>query len=589
MRNCLVTRVLLLMTCCVAEMFGQSFLPQAPKREVRAVWITTANGLDWPKTTDRSEQQSSLRKIVADLNAEHFNTIFFQVRARGDAYFHSTYEPWAENLTGTLGKDPGWDPLSFLIDEAHRVGLEVHAWFNVFKIRGMIPVGTSSPPHPSRAHVLWTVQCQGETWLDPGIPDVRSYLLGVALELVKGYDIDGLNLDYIRYPGRDFADEQSYRHYGSARNRDEWRRNNVTAFVSELYERATALKPMLKVGSSPLGVYEGNGSNGASGSFSAYYQDSQGWIRAGKQDYLAPQIYWPIGSRGDPDFAQLVLQWQRQSSGRHIYAGIGAYKPEVARQLAALIDTVRASSCAGEAFYRLESINGPDATGDRYRSPAFPPPMAWKDSIPPLPPKNLTVTEISPSVYHLEWSAPPAASDGDRARRYIVYRWSTPAIPTDNPRAIAAITSTADNFYVDSVSTPVGIASYYAVASLDKGNNESLPSNIASATVREALALQGKLSHFTTLSTSVSNGDGTPAFAGYHLGARMPVALELYLTTSDARDTLIATLVNAVQDEGAYVYGLRRALHTPGIYLIRLKAGGTVLEQNVEVGARANR
>src|SRR5512135_3039188 len=145
--------------------------PIPPKREVRAVWLATANGLDWPHSTDKAEQQASLKRIVASLKAAHFNTIFFQVRARGDAYYRSSIEPWAENLTGVLGKDPGWDPLEFLLTEAHAAGMEVHAWFNVYKVRGTSPVGPSVIPHPSRAHATWCISYAGELWLDPGLPD----------------------------------------------------------------------------------------------------------------------------------------------------------------------------------------------------------------------------------------------------------------------------------------------------------------------------------------------------------------------------------------------------------------------------------
>jgi uncharacterized lipoprotein YddW (UPF0748 family) len=580
------TRIIGLLTMILpcAAMLAQNGTAVPPKREVRAVWITTAAGLDWPRSTDRAEQQASLHRIVADLKAARFNTIFFQARARGDAYYRSTYEPWAENLTGVLGKDPGWDPLAFLISDAHAAGLEVHAWFNVYKIRSSGPVPVTVPLHPSRAHALWTVQYSGETWFDPGLPEVRSYLLNVAMDLVKNYDIDGLNLDYVRYPGRDFPDDGTYRRYGSGKEKDEWRRSNVTSLVSDLYDRATTLKPMLKVGSSPLGVFDGTSQNSSSGSYGTYYQDSRGWLRAGKQDYLAPQLYWPIGATGEPDYAQLVQGWSTHASGRQLYAGIAAYKQEVVRQLGAQIELARACGLSGQSFYRYESIRG-GIPGTLYRTVALPPPMPWKDSLPPLPPSTLAVTELAPQIFHLEWTAPSAAADSDRAQRYVIYRWPSPSIPRDDPRTIVAVIDGNNPYWIDTVTTPAGLVTYYAVSALDKGNNEGAPSAVVAATPREAIALGGKLTNFTTLVTSIGNGDGIPAFAGYHLATRTPVALELYRTGTDATDSLIATIVSAVQDQGAYVYGLRSVLRQPGRYVLRLKAGGTLLEQNVEVAS----
>ena len=563
---------------------AQPASPPPPKHEVRAVWIATANGLDWPGSTDRVEQQSSLRKIIADLAAAHFNTILFQVRARGDAYYRSTYEPWAENLTGTLGKDPGWDPLEFLLNEAHRAGLEVHAWFNVYKIRGAAPVGPSIPPHPSRAHALWTVQYEGETWFDPGLPDVRDYLLNVALDLIQHYTIDGINLDYVRYPSVDFPDQSTYRRYGRGADREQWRRKNITEFVTDLYERATALKPMLKVGSSPLGIFDNAGSTGPPGSYWSYYQDARGWLLSKKEDYLSPQTYWPIESGGnDFNFVKLVRDWQGHTGGRQIYTGIGAYKAEIARQIPALIDSARRLGAAGEVFFRYENLKPADMLADGYQTIALIPSMPWKDSLPPNPPPSLAVSELAPHIFHLEWLPPRTAPDSDRARSYVLYRWPTPDIPTGDARSIIAVIPGTDTHYVDTVDSGTGLGMYYAVSAVDKGNNESASTEAVRAMPREAIALAGKISRFTTLVTSLSNGDGRPALAGYHLGARLPVVLELLRVGRGSADSLVKTLVDSVQDQGAYVCGLRDLLREPGMYLIRLKAGGTVLDQSIIV------
>ncbi len=557
---------------------AQPQMVSPPKAEVRAVWITTASSLDWPQTTVKTEQQSSLRKMVNDLQAAHFNTIFFQVRARGDSYYKSKYEPWAENLTGTLGKDPGWDPLAFLLTEAHSAGMEVHAWFNVYKILGPRPVAYTSPQHPSRVYPQWTVRYEGESWFDPGSPEIRSYLLSVSLDLVRTYNIDGMHFDFIRYPGRDFPDMDTYRKYGNGRDREDWRRANIDRFVSEFYDSATAIKPMLKVGSAPIGIYSGVKDGDALGGYYGMYQDSQGWLRKKKHDYLAPQVYWNIGStQGDPDFSLLTKQWQQASTGRHIYVGIGAYKDAVLREIPSEIDTTRFYEAAGQAYFRYGSIKNFAVFGGRYNTLANIPPMPWKDSIPPLAPKALAVTEIAPNVFHLEWISPAPAKDGDTALYYNIYRSNTPTLSTMDVRGLIAITPNSDTHFIDTLKNLHGTRYYYAVTAFDKGNNESSVSIVASAVVREMLALGRKLSPITNL--SVSGERGNPDLVAYCLAQRMDVELELVRDDDAGGQKVVATLARGEQASGTHIVGLGKAQLSPGKYLIRLRAGETTISE----------
>ena len=394
-----------------------------PKREVRAVWLTTASGLDWPRSTDRAEQQASLGEIVRRLKSYNFNTIFFQIRSRGDAYYRSAYEPWAENLTGTLGKDPGWDPLAFLINEAHRAGIEVHAWVNVYKVRANVPVPLTTPPHISRAHPGWMFNYRGEGWLDPGIPEVGTYLLNVIMDIARKYEIDGINFDYLRYPGREFPDGDSYRRYGLGIPRDRWRVANLDRFVGVCYDRLTALRPLLKIGSSPLGIY-GSDTGFVSIAAGEYYQDTRTWLKTGKLDYVAPQVYWDIGgARGDPDYAVLVPDWQRLAGARHVYAGIGAYKTDVAREIPRQIDVSRNAGNAGQSYFRYESLHAAELFGGRYAMPALIPPMPWKDSSSPPPPLHIALNEVTANVFNLQWVPPQTVAERSRAARFILYRW----------------------------------------------------------------------------------------------------------------------------------------------------------------------
>jgi uncharacterized lipoprotein YddW (UPF0748 family) len=555
-----------------------------PKREVRAVWLTTAAGLDWPKSYDTREQQSSLRHIVQYLRSANFNTIFFQVRARGDAYYRSRYEPWAENLTGSLGRDPGWDPLAFLIQEAHAAGIQVHAWFNVYKIRANPSVPRTLPLHPSLAYPHWCIQYDGELWFDPGIPGVRSYLLRVALDLVRDYPIDGMIFDFLRYPGRDFPDRNTYRLLGGSRPLAEWRRSNINRFVSEFYDGAMAIRPMLRVGSSPLGVYKGNTYSSYNGSYHSHYQDAREWTMAEKHDYVAPQLYWNIGaSRGNPDFAALARHWRTIVPRRHIYIGIAPYKEDVRQRLPAHIDSARAAGSEGQAFFRFEHITLQRAFGGRYGSPALIPPMPWKDPVPPLSPSDLTVSEVATNVFFLEWNAPPPARDGDTAHFYAVYRSPSPRIPVHDPRALVSVLPAERTHTLDTVRVPSGLSYYYAVAALDKGYNESTPSESSTGIVHELLAIKKKVSEVTSLSTSVSSASGTPTLVAYRLARQMNVSLEVYGRHATSQDSLLMTLVDGVMDGGTYVLGLAGIPFRKGEYVIRLQTPDALLEQPIIV------
>jgi hypothetical protein len=341
---------------------------------------------------------------------------------------------------------------------------------------------------------------------------------------------------------------------------------------------------MLKIGSSPLGVYNGEAESGSSGSYSGQYQDSKGWLKLGKQDYVAPQIYWTIGnSHGNPDFAALVHSWQHDAAGKQVYAGIGAYKSDVLREIGAQVDSARAAGLSGEAFFRYEFIRTRGTLGDHFQTRALIPPMPWKDNVPPRAPSFLAASEIATNVFELEWTPPPQADDGDLARSYNVYRSVSPHIPFDDPRIIVAEVPGTTNSFIDTVRVPAGVTYYYAVRAVDKGNNEGPPSVTSNATVQELLALRGKMTDVTSLTTSVANGAGTPGLVAYRLARRTPVSLQVFRQGPGGSDSLFTTIVNRLQDGGTYVVGLGRLAFRPGVYTLRLTAGDTVLEQPLNI------
>jgi uncharacterized lipoprotein YddW (UPF0748 family) len=540
-----------------------------PAREVRAVWVTTAAGLDWPRTRTAADQQSSLRAIVRTLRDANFTTIYFQVRARGDAYYRSTLEPWAENLSGTLGRDPGWDPLDFLLREAHDAGLEVHAWFNVFKVNGPGRPGPSSPPHPSRIFPQWSITYENEGWLDPGAPEVRAYLQSVAVDLVRRYPVDGLHFDFIRYPGADFPDAATYRRFGNGRPKAEWRRANVTEFVRSTGAAVRAVRPDLQVGSAPLGVYVAP--NGGWGGFATYFQESRRWLAEGLQDYLAPQIYWDTGSTpGNPDFEALAAEWQGAAAGRHVVAGIGAYKEEVRREIPLQIDIARRLGMAGQAFFRYEYVADPAVLGGRYDLPALPPSRPWRDSLPPAPPAMLAVTESGPGIFSLEWSRSGPAADGDTAGRYAVYRRTPGGAPL-----LVGITPGGVNFFTDSSRAAPDPEVSYAVHAVDKSLNES-PPVLGSAAFREVTDLRGRLAARPALAALLGDRRATPGLVAYRLTAPGPALLELQ--NLDTPETPLV-LADRRHDAGTYVVGLSPLRIPPGRYVLRLHTAGGTLEE----------
>ena len=442
-----------------------------PKYEVRAVWLTTLGGIDWPRSHDAQEQQQSLRAIVRDLKEKNFNTIYFQARSRGNAFYHSRYEPWAEELTGTAGKDPGWDPLAFLLVEAHAAGMEVHAWLNMAKVYGDGRPHRSIPAHVLDTHPSWVKKCGHEWWIDMGIPTAREYLKNVVLDVALAYDVDGIHFDYLRYPDGGMEDWDSFRTHGNGMKRDDWRRSNLDRFVTDVYRSLKKQKPHLKIGSAPIGLFQTM--NGVQSDFTGYagvYQDARGWLRKGVQDYLVPQLYWDLGAESgkkDPDFEQLCAEWTANCYGRHIYAGIGVYKKKIQKEVDDQIFVSRLAGVKGQALFRYRHLEILEDQLSAYRFPALIPPMPWIDSIPPLPPSGASCT--SPGV--LRWSAPEAARDGDMPDKYVIYRSSSKPVDTRDPRNIIAILAGSTTSFVDRGTN--GRSYSYVVTSLDACNNES--------------------------------------------------------------------------------------------------------------------
>ena len=567
---------LLVLIPCMSR--SQAFIP---KREVRAVWIATVAGLDWPTSLDVSEQQKSLREMVEKLCQAHFNTIFFQVRGRADAMYRSAYEPWAQQLTGTLGKDPGWDPLEFVIGEAHRRGMEVHAWFNTFLIKS----GASKPPESTPRHVIlehpeWLHLVKGEWWLDPGIPPARKYTMNVALDIVRRYDVDGIHFDFIRYPGESFPDQISHEMYGAGMSRGDWRRENINKFVREFYDAAMLLKPMLKVGSAPIGIYNHDAKEVGLYSYDNLFQDSRRWLREGKHDYLVPQVYWSLGHKpSNPDFAAVVRDWSMNTYGRQMVIGVGAYKPDVYREVPLLVDTTRFYGVDGNAFFRYENIESILNVGMRYRYLANIPPMPWKDSIPPNPPSHFKVVNDSDGIFKLQWHSPARASDGDGARFYDVYRSTTKPVNLDDARNLVHIVVDGDTTFADTIRHPTSTKYFYTVTALDKGHNESSAPKEESIVVPEIVIVARKFSNKLKLAHAFPEPASDYVFFPYELKDAASVSLVI---VNEMNNEAIR-VVDTVQSAGRHIAAADVSGLAEGTYRCELITGGATLANSLTV------
>lgn len=317
---------------------GAERLP-APVREFRGEWVASVANIDWPSRPGlpADSQRAELIGILDRARALRLNAVILQVRPAGDALYDSELEPWSEYLTGAQGRppEPLYDPLAFAVAEAHRRGLELHAWFNPFRARHPSATTPEAPLHLSRTHPELVLRYGTHLWMDPGEPEVRAHSIQVILDVVRRYDIDGVHIDDYFYPypetdsaGRriDFPDSASFGRYRAAGGRlarDDWRRRNVDRFVEDLYRAIRREKSWVKFGVSPFGIWRPGNPPQIQGfdAYSEIYADSRRWLREGWLDYLSPQLYWRI-AQGPQSYPVLLRWWVEQNvKERHLWPG----------------------------------------------------------------------------------------------------------------------------------------------------------------------------------------------------------------------------------------------------------------------------
>ncbi|NLU66264.1 family 10 glycosylhydrolase [Streptomyces sp. HNM0574] len=315
--------------------------PGGDAHEMRGMWLATVDNRDWPSEAGLSPD-AQRRELTASLDAaadRRLNTVFFQARPTADALWPSPHEPWSEWLTGEQGRDPGWDPLDFVVREARRRKLEVEAWFNPYRIALHDDPGRLVAGHPAREHPEWAVRYGGQLYYNPGLPEVRRFVQDAMLHAVERYDVAGVHWDDYFYPypvlGEVFDDGAAYReHRGDFPDLASWRRHNIDTLVREMSARVHRAKPWVRFGVSPFGVWRneetdpaGSATRAGVQTYDDLYADSRKWVREGWLDYVTPQLYWHLGFPA-ADYAELTRWWSRTVRGTRarLHIGEGLYK-----------------------------------------------------------------------------------------------------------------------------------------------------------------------------------------------------------------------------------------------------------------------
>ena len=473
---------------------GSAFAQAIPKYEMRGAWIATVINLDWPASRNQNpiEQQIDLRNMIESLHQSGINTVFFQVRSEADAMYQSNFEPWSIYLTGQQGRAPApaWDPLAFAIEEAHKRGMELHAWFNPYRAERSIGGYTLADNHIRKQHPEWTLEfSSGIAIINPGIPDARQYVIDVIMDVVRNYDVDGVHFDDYFYPysGTTTEDQATFATYGGPfGDIRTWRTYNINMFVKGVYQAIKAERPDVDFGISPFGIWRSGVPSGITGlsAVDVLYADALNWLNQGWVDYIMPQLYWAFG--GGQDFAKLAPWWGEQRNGRMIYAGHGLYRSErntfsgtlfSANEIPRQVRFVRDEpEVQGSVFFRAKNLTtfGSKGFADSlsttlYTRPSITPPYDWEDQRAPSAVENLTMTKGTDGSVTLQWDEP--FSD-PVAKRYVVYRVASTVEPTwwaEVSFGTSMIAVTGETRFTDM--PPAGDDSYYYAVTAASANN----------------------------------------------------------------------------------------------------------------------
>lgn len=627
-----------------------------PKNEFRATWMATVINLDWPASGGLQVrfQKSSLTDRLDDMKEAGINALFFQIRTEGDALYDSDIEPWSRYVTGEEGKapDPYWDPLAFVIEEAHKRGMELHAWLNPYRAMRTIPgdfvqkiksemsgseieslepflnryydensfykaKGTSArdTQHVANKHPEWLLVLNDAiAILNPGLPEVIDYNIDVVMDVVNRYDIDGIHFDDYFYPyppnqmssnNNDTLDDKTFELYSRGfDNKGDWRRNNIDIFVEALYDSIQQVKPWVKFGISPFGIWKDGTPSGISGmdAYSVIYGDAIAWLETQTVDYITPQLYWPFSRFGTgQDYGKLADWWADQTHlhGLHTYPGHGLYRAsnstfsgslfsedEIPRQVR---HNRNNEKITGSVFFRSSNITTYSSKGfadslknNFYRYPALQPVMSWKDTSAPATPENLIVTRDAETeyIFNLSWDRPSeqvitkinASVHTDTLLKYAIYRVDSDTDPdevTEMENVINLIAVTGETSYTD-VAPPSDNSHWYFVTAVSRNNVESQPTpskegGFVVSTEEEA----GKVEEFS-LSQNYPNPFNPNTEIAFNISKAGVTTLKVY----DMLGREVATLINGTLNSGTHSITFDASYLSSGIYLYKLTSQG---------------
>ena len=489
-------KLILLLALFLATGVGAQIQQQSPypKREFRGAWIQAVNGQFRGIPTEKLKQTPIDQ--LNSLQGAGINAIIFQVRPEADALYASQLEPWSRFLTGVQGQAPSpyWDPMQFMIDECHKRGMEFHAWINPYRVKTSLKSELSAN-HLYNIHPEWFVTYNNQLFFDPALPESRRHICMVVADIVSRYDVDAIHMDDYFYPypakGMDFPDDASFARYGGGfTNRADWRRSNVNILIQKIHETIRGLKPWVKFGISPFGIYRnekndplGSKTNGLQ-NYDDLYADVLLWARNGWVDYNIPQIYWQIGHPA-ADYETLVKWWAKNTENRPLFIGQSVMntiqnadpKNPSMNQLPRKMALERAyqtigGSCQWPASAVVENAGKyRDALVQEYHKyPALVPVFDFMDD--KAPGKVRKVKKVwTEDGYMLFWTPPKAKDEMDRAVQYVVYRFGDKEkVNIDDASHIVAVTR--NNFY--KLPYKDGKNKYrYVVTALDRLHNES--------------------------------------------------------------------------------------------------------------------
>ncbi len=458
---------------------------------MRAAWLSTVRNIDWPKSPSNSTEKkiSDLINYIDDIKNANLNAVIMQVRPASDAMYQSNIEPWSSWLTGQQGKAPSpfFDPLQIAIEESHKRGMELHAWLNPYRVRLESYHLKLDEMNVAKQHPDWVLDINGDEILDPGLPEVRQHIVNVITDIITNYDVDAIHFDdYFYLEGITNQDDATFAKYPNGfTNKGDWRRDNVTELLRMIYSTIKTVKPRVKFGQSPPGIWKSGTPEGTWGwnVYSAIYCDAVAWFDEKIIDYLAPQLYWPFG--GGQDYGKLATWWASVSNGRHVYPGLPFYRiNQTAKpitdvsQIGKMVQFNRSNNdIQGEIYFtanNFASNNGgitDTLTNNYYKYPALLPIMDWKDAIAPGNPASLRFDRVSGiGTTALTWDVP----SGEDIKFYVLYRSTSSTIDINDAKNIFKITS---NHFVQVDSEFPTDKAYYYVTALDWNNNESGVSN----------------------------------------------------------------------------------------------------------------